>query len=87
MRNRSYRIDELLTVEELAAKMKVSVRTIRDWIRRRRIPFTRFQRRVYFQLGVVEELLERNAVVALPSSPSPTLAEQGGAGNEGDEQR
>lgn len=86
MRKRSYRIDELLTVEELAGNMKVSIRTVRDWVQRRRIPFTRFQRRVYFNLGVVEELLKRNAVGALPVLPSHTLAEQGGAGNGGDEQ-
>ncbi|HYG74967.1 MAG TPA: helix-turn-helix domain-containing protein, partial [Planctomycetota bacterium] len=74
-----YRLDDLLTIEEFATKMKVKVRTVRDWVARRKIPFTRLERRVYVSAGVVEEILKRNATPAVPISPRSTLAEQGGA--------
>ena len=75
--------DELLTIEELAGKLRVKVRTVREWIARRKIPFTRFQRRIYIHAGVVEGILRGNAV--LPVSPRSTLSEQGGAAKEGDD--
>ncbi len=74
-----YKLDHLLTVEQLARRLAVSVRTVLDWIARRRIPFTRFQRRVYFHAGVIEQMLQRSQVSALTAVPRPTLAEQGGA--------
>ncbi len=74
---RNISLDGLLTIEELAEKLKVKPRTVRDWVQRRRIGFTRFLHRIYFSPGVVEDVLRRNVVA--PISPSPTLAEQGGA--------
>ena len=68
---RSYSINSLLTLEQAAAKLHVSVRTIRDWKYKRRIPWTRLGRRIYVDAGVVEELLARNAVTVLASSRSP----------------
>jgi excisionase family DNA binding protein len=65
--NTRYSLDSVLTLEEVAAKLKVSVRTVRSWVYKRAIPFTRFQRRVYVDAGVVEELLARNATPALPA--------------------
>jgi excisionase family DNA binding protein len=65
-----FKLDALLTAEELATRLKVSLKTVRSWVYLRRIPFTRFMRRVYFQLDVVEVLLKRNAVAALRSSGS-----------------
>src|SRR6185369_2376389 len=52
-----FKLNELLTVEELASKLRVSLKTVRSWVYLRRIPFTRFMRRVYFPLDVVEMLL------------------------------
>lgn len=84
-----FRLDDLLTVEEVAAKLKVSLKTVRSWVYLRKIPFTKIQRRVYFSVGVVEELLRRNAVPALACQrrldlcpeglPIPTHADEGGA--------
>jgi excisionase family DNA binding protein len=53
-------LDRLLTVEELAAKLSISVRTVRDWRYKRRLPFTRIGNRLYVPVGAVEELLGRN---------------------------
>lgn len=77
-----YALDGLLTVEELATKLKVKPRTVRAWIEKRAIPFTRLGRRVYFYVGIVEDVLKRNAVVP---SPGQTPAGQGGAEEEGDD--
>jgi excisionase family DNA binding protein len=41
-----FNLDRLVTIPQLAKKLTVSVCTIRDWISRRKIPFTRFQRRI-----------------------------------------
>jgi len=62
----TYKLDQLLTVQQFAAKMGVKVRTVREWIYRRVIPFTRFERRVYIDSGVVEERLKQNSTPALP---------------------
>lgn len=58
----SYCMGRLLTIEGLAERLNVSHRTVRSWIYKRVIPFTRLQRRVYFDVGVVEGLLNANAV-------------------------
>ena len=77
----AFKLENLLTVEDLAKKLKVSTKTVRTWVYKRRIPFTRFQRRVYFELGVVEGMLNANAVDALGSSMPPIRKAkcQGGA--------
>ena len=82
--NRPYALQNLLTVPEVAAALKVKVRTVREWVYRRRIPFTRFQRRVYVDAGVVETLLAQNAVSALIASGKPSSKPngQGGASTE-----
>ena len=64
----SFSLDGLLTVEELATKLRVSLKTVRSWIYLRKISHTRLGRRVYFSTDVVEELLSRNAVAALRSN-------------------
>lgn len=76
-----YSLDDLLTLEQAAVKLHISLRTIRDWRYKRQIPWTRIGRRIYVSVGVVEELLARNAVSALPPSrsPSPRPTGQGGA--------
>ena len=72
MRGQSvYSINGLLTVEELAAKARVSVSTVRSWRYKRRISFTRLGRRLYVAVGAVERLLAANAIPALPQSNSP----------------
>ena len=78
--------DELLTVEDVAAKLRVSVRTVRDWRYKRRLPFTRIARRLYVPVGAVEMMLARNVIPALPATPSPTPAGQGGAQDTGAEE-
>lgn len=79
----TYSISRLLTVETLAEKLNVSKRTVRSWIYQRMIPFTRLHRRIYFDVGVVERLLNQNAVE--PFAPHRVPVGQGG-GNEGIEQ-
>jgi excisionase family DNA binding protein len=80
----TYALNKLLTLEELAALLKVKLRTVREWIYRREIPFTRLKRRIYVDPGVVENLLAQNAVPALAASSSPSSKPygQGGASNE-----
>jgi len=75
----TYKLDSLLTVEQAAAKLSVKIRTVRDWVCKRKIPFTKFERRVYISADVIEERLQLASVSALSGSPSPTLAEQGDA--------
>lgn len=74
-----YKLDSLLTVEKVAELLGVSIRTVRDWVCKRKIPYTKFERRVYISADVIEERLRLAAVGALQGSPGPTLAEQGGA--------
>jgi excisionase family DNA binding protein len=83
-----FKLNELITVDDLAAKLRVSLKTVRHWIYLRKIPFTKFGRRVYFSIGVVEQMLRRNAVPAFSSqhgpdvcpvrNPIPAQAKEGG---------
>ena len=79
-KNPSFSLDGLLTVEELAAKLRVSLKTVRSWIYIRKISHTRLGRRVYFSLDAVEEMLSRNAVAALRNSNSPDSKPTGQGG-------
>ena len=85
-----YKLDGLLVAEEVARKLKISLKTVRSWVYLRKIPFTKLGRRVYFAAGVVEDLLQRNAVPAISSQqrvsvgsnvPVPNNSENGGADN------
>jgi excisionase family DNA binding protein len=85
-----YKFDGVLGAEEVAAKLKITLKTVRSWVYLRKIPFTKLGRRVYFAVGVVEEMLRRNAVPAIPTQqrvsmgsdgPVPNNAENGGATN------
>jgi len=62
-----YKLDELLTIEQAATKLHVKARTIRAWRYKRKIPFTRIGRRLYVGAGIVEGLLNENAIPALTS--------------------
>jgi excisionase family DNA binding protein len=83
-----FKLGELITVEDLAAKLQVSLKTVRHWIYLRKIPFTKFGRRVYFSIGVVEHMLRQNVVPAFSRqhgpdtgpvrNPIPTQAREGG---------
>ena len=70
----------LLTVEELAAKLRVSLHTVRSWKYLGKISYTKLGRRVYFSADAVEELLSRNAVAALRGSSSPVSKPTGQGG-------
>ena len=51
--------DDLLTAEELAAKLRVRPATVRDWARRGRIPTVRLTRKtVRYRLPAVVEALQ-----------------------------
>ena len=81
-----YDLTNLITIEQLADHLDVRVRTVRSWISGRKIPFTRIARRIYFDAGVVEKLLQRNAVEALTAMPVRySRSAQGGAQAEGGE--
>jgi len=83
----SYELDALVTVAELASRLKVSVKTIRDWVYRKVVPYTKLRGRVYFSVELINDLLNANAISALGGrsvgSPSPAKPVKGGAsGNE-----
>lgn len=56
----SYSIDNLLTINEVATKLRVAVKTVRDWAYRGKIPFTRIGRRLYFSAEAIEAVLAAN---------------------------
>ena len=65
-----FKLNGLITATDLAAKLHVSIKTVRSWIYLRKISFTRLGHRVYFSTDAVEELLARNAVAAIRSGSS-----------------
>ena len=79
---RRVQLDDLLTLEQLAEKLHVSVRTVREWRYRRRLPFTRIGRRLYVSAGAVESLLAQNVINPLGGSQEQEPEGQGGEAEE-----
>jgi excisionase family DNA binding protein len=75
-------LDDLLTIEQVAEKLHVSLRTVREWRYRRRIPFTRVGRRLYVLSGAVEVLLAQNVIEPLGGSREQEPRGQGGEAEE-----
>ena len=56
-----YCIDRLLTIQELAQRLRIPVGTIRHWVLTRYIPFVKLGRRIYFDANAVDEWIQRRA--------------------------
>ncbi len=54
-------IDRLLTMQELAQRLRVPVGTLRHWVHTRYIPFVKLGRRIYFDAKVIDEWIQRRA--------------------------
>ena len=63
--------DELMTVAEIAAVLKLNQQTIRNWIDQGRLPAIRIGRRVRIRRSDFEELLTTAATPA-PAAVRPT---------------
>jgi excisionase family DNA binding protein len=55
----------LLTVEEFAAALGLSPKTVRQWTWMRRIPFVRVGRAIRFRPETVDEIVNRGTIPAL----------------------
>jgi excisionase family DNA binding protein len=55
----------LLTVEEFAAALGLSPKTVRQWTWMRRVPFVRVGRAIRFRPETVDEIVNRGSVPAL----------------------
>ncbi|MCZ7649522.1 MAG: helix-turn-helix domain-containing protein [Planctomycetota bacterium] len=72
MARAKYRLDDLLTLEQVAEKLHVKVRTVRSWRHKRQLlTFTRVGRRLYVSAEAVENLLSRNEIPTLPVCRQP----------------
>ena len=56
---------KLLTVEEFAAALGLSPKTIRMWVWTRRVPFIRVGRAIRFRPETVNEIIDRGTIPAL----------------------
>ncbi|HUU96070.1 MAG TPA: helix-turn-helix domain-containing protein [Phycisphaerae bacterium] len=57
----AYCMDRLLTVRELAERLRIPVGTIRHWVLTRYVPFVKLGRRIYFDGVVVNDWIQRRA--------------------------
>lgn len=57
-------MSNLLTLQEGAAQLRLSVHTLRAWVFQKRIPFVRLGRRVLLRREDLENLIEKNLVEA-----------------------
>lgn len=56
---------KLLTVEEFAAALGLSPKTVRQWTWMRRVPFIRVGRAIRFRPETVNEIIDRGTIPAL----------------------
>jgi len=68
-----YRLGDLLTVDELAEKLHVAVKTIRDWVYRRKVPYTKLHGHLYFSGQWAEAALDNAAREPLPAGHPGTI--------------
>jgi hypothetical protein len=52
-------MNEILTEEELAARLKKAPRTVRDWREKRMLPFIRIGRSILYDWGRVTAALQK----------------------------
>lgn len=64
---RKYDLDDLLLIEEMSERLRVPVKTLRDWVYKRKIPYTHIGRRLYFSRTAVENVLAQNEVAPVRS--------------------
>ena len=55
---------DLLTVQEGAEQLRLSIHTIRAWVFQKRIPVVRLGRRVLLRRSDLEEFVDKNVVEA-----------------------
>lgn len=58
--------DHILTKEQLAQRMNVSLRTVENWMEQRLVPYVKPTRTVRFIWSDVEQALRRNFGVGYP---------------------
>lgn len=52
----------LLTAQEAANELRLSIHTIRAWVQKKRIPYIRMGRKMLFKREDLEELVRKNTV-------------------------
>ncbi len=59
LKNPNLLLEKLWTVEDLAGYLKVSVKTIYDWVHKRSIPFIKVKRLLRFRPSEIEKWLSK----------------------------
>ena len=57
----AYHMDRLLSMPELAQRLRIPTGTLRHWVLIRYIPFVKLGRRIYFDSEVVDAWIQRRA--------------------------
>ncbi len=60
--------DKLLTADEVAEALGLTVGTIRDWTYERKLPHVKFGRRVRYRASIVDALVLASEIPAIPRS-------------------
>ena len=55
---------ELLTLQEAAKELRISIHTLRVWVYQKRIPVVRLGRRIFIRRKDLEEFIAKNVVKA-----------------------
>ena len=65
----------LLTIEEIANELQVSIKTVYYWVGRSEIPFLKIGRHLRFRRDVVLHFFERKTQERFPCLPGQSLVE------------
>jgi excisionase family DNA binding protein len=55
-------MDQLLTIDEVAKKLRNKPGTIRQWVSEKRIPYVKLGRSLRFRLAEIERFVEKNSI-------------------------
>jgi excisionase family DNA binding protein len=84
IKNRGAAVETYLTIEEVAAYLKVAEKTIRKWVFNREIPFRKIHKAVRFRLSEIEMWIdgEKNEELGMRNEEYTETSEQLGTCNE-----
>ena len=76
MENNRADIERLVGLDEMAALLSVSRRTLYYWVSRREVPFTKIGKHVRFSPSEVLEFFKENTQESIPCSMAKLLVEK-----------